>query len=373
MTLAKKKVPFAIDRKSADGLAEQMTNLLRQAIVSGYYKAGDVLPTILEWSKLLKVSIRVPEAAVSMLVKEGLITARKRYGCVVSARRNSVWIGRVLAIVPDGDHVYDQNVLVGRLRTRLSAEGYMFTQVTVVRGSNGRYACAQLDHELRMKPDIALLIGNRDELEARLSRSGVSFGVIGAKRCTFPNAVVNMIWDAETAVADFVAHCVRAGVKRVMQVTKASGRNFDARQALSAAGVKAEEWATPVMTKFGRAEGTQRGAMHAFRRRFEKEGRDWLPDLILFTDDYVAAGALPSLLMAGVRIPEDVRVVSLSNRGLGPVYPMDLTRMENDGAQQGEAFADAVVAFLDHRKCRNPLGVGLVYVPGESFPAVKSE
>ena len=373
MTLAKKKVPFSIDRKFPEGLAEQMTNLLRQAIVSGYYKAGDVLPTILEWSKLLKVSIRVPEAAIAALVKEGLVTARKRYGCVVSAKRTSVWIGRVLAIVPDGDHVYDQNVLVGRLRARLSAEGYMFTQVTVVRGANGRYACAQLDHELRAKPDIALLIGNRDELEVRLSRSGVPFGVIGTKRCELPNAVVNVVQDADSAVADFAAHCVRAGVGRVLQVTKASGRNFDARQALSAAGVKAEEWATPVMMKFGRAEGAQRGAMLAFRRRFEKEGRGWLPDLILFTDDYVAAGALPSLLVEGIRIPEDVRVVSLSNRGLGPVYPMTLTRMVNDGAQQGEAFADAVMAFLDHRKCRNPLEVGLAYVQGESFPEADPE
>lgn len=373
MMLTKKKVPFSIDRKSPEGLAEQMTNLLRQAIVSGYYKAGDVLPTILEWSKLLKVSIRVPEAAIAALVKEGLVTARKRYGCVVSAKRTSVWIGRVLAIVPDGDHVYDQNVLVGRLRARLSAEGYMFAQVTVVRGANGRYACAQLDHELRAKPDIVLLIGNRDDLEVRLSRSDVPFGVIGAKRCKLPNAVVNMVWDAETAVADFAAHCVRAGVKRVVQVTKASGRNFDARQALRRAGIEVAEWATPVMAKFGRAEGAQRGAMLAFRRRFEKEGRRWLPDLILFTDDYVAAGALPSLLMEGVRIPEDVRVVSLSNRGLGPVYPMTLTRMENDGARQGEAFADAVIAFLDHRKCRNPLEVGLAYVQGESFPEVESE
>ena len=78
-----KKVPFAIDRKSTEGLSEQMTNSLRRAIVSGYYKSGDVLPTILQWSKILNVSIRVPEAAIATLVKEGLVTARKRFGCVV--------------------------------------------------------------------------------------------------------------------------------------------------------------------------------------------------------------------------------------------------------------------------------------------------
>ena len=106
-----RSVPFKIQKGVGVSMSKQMTNGLREAIASGYYKPGVVLPTILEWSKLLGVSIRVPEAAVAALVREGLITAQKRTGCVVNVRRQDVWVGRVLVIVPDGDHVYYQNVL----------------------------------------------------------------------------------------------------------------------------------------------------------------------------------------------------------------------------------------------------------------------
>lgn len=367
-----KRVPFSIDRKSTEGLSEQMTNLLRQAIVSGYYKTGDVLPTILEWSKILSVSIRVPETAIAALVREGLVTARKRYGCVVTARRSSVWTGRVLVIVPDGDHVYYQNMLVGRLRARLAAEGYLVMQVTILRRGNGRYDCAQLDHELRARPDLAVLVENRPDLERRLSKSKVPFCVFGQRACRLPGCALNFIRDPNAAVADFVAHCIRRGVGSVLQVSKQTGCNVDAFDELVKAGVRVSEWTTPVSVECGRAEGTQRGALEAFRRRFQKEGRAWLPELMFFTDDHVASGALAAFLQEGVRIPEDLAVVSLANVGFGPVYPMTLTRMVNDGAAHGDALADAVVAILSKRKIRSVTKVGPVYVAGESFPP-KSE
>ena len=51
-------------------------------------------------------------------------------------------------------------------------------------------------------------------------------------------------------------------------------------------------------------------------------GRGWLPDVLFFVDDYIASGAMVALLHEGVRIPEDVRVASLYNKGLGPVAPL---------------------------------------------------
>lgn len=363
-----KKVPFTIDRKSPEGLAEQMTNLLRQAIVSGYYKTGDFLPTILQWSKILNVSIRVPEAAIAALVKEGLVTARKRFGCVVSARRSSVWVGRVLVVVPDGDHVYYQNMLVGRLRARLAAEGYLVVQVTILRRPSGRYDCAQLDHELRMNPDLAILAENRPDLERHISKSKVPFCVFGPKACRQSGCVLSFIRDPNAAVSDFVEHCVKAGVKSVLQVSKKTGCNVDAFDELVKRGIRVVEWKTPVQLEFGRAEGTQRGAMESFQRRFRKEGRAWLPEVMFFTDDYVAAGALTAFLREGLRIPDDLKVVSLANAGLGPVYPMTLTRMVNDGMIHGDALAEAVVAILAKRKARGEMRVGPVYMTGESFP-----
>ena len=359
--------PFRVGRNNAGSLSKQMSDGLRGAIVSGFYRAGDILPTIVEWSKMLGVSIRVPEAAVAALAKEGLITVQKRYGCVVNARRQSVWNGRVLAIVPDGDHVYYQNVLVGRIRARIAAAGYMFSQVTVLRKANGRYDFRQLAHELKSRPDFTLIVENRPEIERLLSKAGVPFGVFGQNRCALPGCVANFRRDNNAAVPDIVAHCERSGVRRILQVAKETGGHFDAVPQLRKFGFKADEWQTPVAFECGRTEGTERGAFAAFRERFAKEGRSWLPDLLVFTDDFVAKGALVAMLMEGVSIPEDVKVISLANKGIGPVYPVTLTRVENDPVRHGEQLAEAVVRFLSGRKMRDG-ELAPEYIVGESFP-----
>ena len=360
-------MPFKVERSAAGSLSKQMTDGLREAIASGRYKAGDVLPTIVEWSKLLGVSIRVPEAAIAALAREGLVTAQKRIGCVVNARRQDVWNGRVLAVVPDGDHVYYQNVLVGRIRARVASAGYIFSQVTVLRKSNGRYDFRQLGLELKARPDFTLLVENRPEIERLLSKSGVPFGVFGQNRCALPGCVANFRRNNDAAVPDIVAHCERVRVRRILQVTKETGGYFNAVPRLRDFGFDADEWQTPVLFEYGRAEGTERGALAAFRDRFEKEGRGWLPELLVFTDDFVASGALLAMLMEGVRIPDDVKVISLANKGVGPVFPVSLTRVENDPALHGDALAEAVCAFLSGRKMH---GSEIVpqYIIGESFP-----
>ena len=345
--LSKSDLPFRVERSAAGSLSKQMTDGLREAIVSGRYKPGDVLPTILEWSNLLDVSIRVPEAAVAALAKEGLITVQKRIGCVVNPRRQNVWNGRVLVVVPDGDH----NVLVGRIRARVCEAGYMFSQVTVVKKGNGRYDFKQLSHELKSRPDFTLLVENRPEIERLLSKSGVAFGVFGKDRCALAGCVANFYRNNDAAVPEIVAHCEKAGVKRILQVTKETGGYFDAVPQLRKFGFDVAEWLTPVVFECGRAEGTERGAFAAFRERFAKDGRKWLPDLFVFTDDFVAAGALIAMLMEGVRIPEDVKVISLANKGIGPVYPVSLTRVENDPVRHGEMLPRQSRVFSPGARC----------------------
>ena len=100
----KSGLPFLFDGTRRSGLSDQLADGLRQAILTGRLKPGETLPTILEWSKLLGVSIRVPEAAIARLVSEGLVVARRRHGCVVAERGNAPnWKGHVLVVIPDSD------------------------------------------------------------------------------------------------------------------------------------------------------------------------------------------------------------------------------------------------------------------------------
>lgn len=366
---SREDIPFELGKSADASLTQQMTDGVRAAIVSGRFKAGTILPTILEWTALLGCSKRVPEGAIAILAREGWIVPKQQVGCIVAPKRQNVWGGRVLAVVPDGDHVYYQNVLVGRLRSRVAEGGYLFTQTTVLRNSKGNYDTRQLKHELASKPGFALLIENRPELERLLSRSGVPFGVFGERLCTLPGCVANFRKDTSAAVAALAKDCVRAGVRRVVQATKATGGTFDAAPALRAAGIEVEEFTTPVPHEYGRTEGTVRGALDAFRRRFAEEGRGWLPELLVFSGDHVASGALIAMMEAGVNIPGDVRVVSLANTGLGPVFPVPLARIENNPYAHGDILADAVCAFLAGKSLRGGRReMAARYFPGPSFP-----
>ena len=366
-----KDVPFKVDRGSPGTLSKQMADGIREAIASGHFKSGDILPTILEWSHILDVSIRVPEMAVAMLVREGYLIAQKGIGCIVNPRRKSVWLGRVLVVIPDGDHVFYYNIIAGRLRANLSMAGYLFTQVTVLSKANGRYDFRQLAHELRTRPDFTLVFEDRPTIARFLSKSGSPFGVFAKTSCKLSGCAANFRIAHGAAVPDFVDHCVRAGARSVLQVSKTatSNRMFDAVPALRRRGISAERLEIPPADGFVAAEAIARGALAAFRERLATDGRAGLPDVLLFMDDFLATGALVAMQEAGVRIPDDVKVVSVSNRGLGPIYPMPLTRIEYDGFSIGDTLSSAVCAFLAGRKIRPSLcKIAPQYIVGESFP-----
>ena len=93
-----KEIPFRIDRSRPHSLVRQMTDSLRDAIESGYYRHGEQLPTIHEWTRALDVSIRVPEGAIANLSKEGLVVTRPRKGCMVLPQGRRTWRGPVLFV-----------------------------------------------------------------------------------------------------------------------------------------------------------------------------------------------------------------------------------------------------------------------------------
>ena len=79
-------------------------------------------------------------------------------------------------------------------------------------------------------------------------------------------------------------------------------------------------------------------------------------------------GALMALLAAGVRIPEDVGVVTWANVncGCGPVFVKPLTRMESNAAEDGAHLAGIVLEGLRTGKYE-PGEVAPVFIPGETF------
>ena len=162
----------------------------------------------------------------------------------------------------------------------------------------------------------------------------------------------------------FVQHCVRAGVRRVVQVRFEGNDTPDAKAALAARRIRCGWITVPRMDGLGRYEGIERSAY----REFMGLSKSSMPDVFLFWDDFVAQGALTAFLERGIRIPDDVKVVTLSNKGLGPVYPDPLTRFECNAAEAGEKVAAYALSLLAKGRISPPPVISPCYVFGRTFP-----
>ena len=371
MTDSKKSsLPFAVDRHSAISLIDQVVDGFRRAIVAGRYPYGSTLPTLVEIASGLGVSMNVVRAAMKRLSGEGLVGARRGVGCVVNPKGMKLCLGRVVIVQMCGDEGYYFNVLAGAIRESLSRDGYFVTGITVFRRAGGAFDFSRLEMDLRERTDLVVLISDNAPAIALLSRLGVPFIVVGRNRAKpAAQCCLGCVREDFDAGMDAVAaECARAGVRSVL-VVRAWRRRQETFAALRSAGIEAVDWRVPMMrSRYGRIEGVQRAGMAAFAARL-KNGRGWLPELLLFSDDDIlASGCLMALACSGVRIPEDVRVVTLSNKGLGPVYPRTLARLELDSASFGEVVARFVHGLLSGAANAKAPVLSSVYIPGESFP-----
>ena len=362
-----RKVPFAVNRNDSRTLVKQVSDGLRTAIVSGYYKPGNVLPSSYELVEALGVSRIVTKAALRQIVEDGFAMSRPRIGSVVRDRTAKRWLGHVVFVCPEGDENYAQAVLAGALRNRLSEAGYLFTQVCLPQTRPDRYDFARLDAALAQSVDFIVMMFARPCILARLERQKIPYAVFGEYRKVPPSAVGCTWLNFNLAMPGFAAACKAEGVKEVVEFYTWPSMG-DASAALRQVGVRVRK----VLVKIGKANdsliGVKRAGMEAFAKIIN--GKRFSRDIVyLFTDDYLASGALTAISFAGLKVPEDIRLVTFANRRLGPVYPRELTRMEFDAHHAGEVLSAAVLEYLKTGVYPSNSVVGPVWVDGETMKA----
>ncbi len=342
--------------------ADALCAFIKDEIVEGRLKAGSLMPTIKELAEESGLSFRIARGVVERLAREGYVRSRPRVGTVVLPRDVRTVRGRVLLALPDVDaSSYHATQIADAVRRTLTAAGYVFT--TVVFSQDARRSLSFLKYELVHAPDIAIVLYSMPHVRKYLREAGI--------RCVYvygdePSAEEGpwLRFSSEEAIASFVAHCLRAGVTRVTQVRFNGNETPDARSALSAAGIKSDWMNVPRWDVLGRYEGLKRSAYDIF----SDMPREQMPDVFLFWDDFLAQGALTAFLKRGLRAPNDIKVVTLANRGLGPVYPEPLTRFECDAAETGEKVAGFVLALLAKGRIPPPPVISPQYIFGATFP-----
>lgn len=359
-----KKPPFALDRSRRGDLARQIADGLRTAIETGYYGAGDIVPSARDLATLLGVSKGIAEQAVATIREAGLINPRPCVGSVVCPKDRPPWKGTVLVVVPPGIGDPRANMVSYILREALTKAGYLPLSVSVPEPApDGKSDFAILDTMLHQQIDLVVQIDYRPGLSRWLSKCGVPFARLTREQ-EIPGSCVGQVRiDDEPAYTEFAAHCREAGVSEVTLVSA-----WDVRQAtaaLEATGVRVRSWrAAPGRTKT--AIALSQWAVDAFSRCLAKKGAK-RPELVFFDDDHLATGALFAMDAAGIRIPEDLRVATIANRDYGPIYFKPLARVEEDNAAFGARLAECVLAYLGTGAFPKGVVVGPKYERGETL------
>ena len=362
-------MPFQINRALRDGIETQVTDGLRMAILSGFYKPGDILPTILDFARGLGVSIRAPQAALRTLTREGLVSPRQRRGTMVVGPHPGVFHGRVLVVHPDYNPVYYSSVLETHLCARLMDAGYL-TSTIVVRpvgkfhGDPDKelFDVRKLEIALQQTTALAILIGSHPLIERVVEKSGTPFIEISQARPLVSACVGFIAFDLAGSLSAVIDRLRERGARRLVEVAIRDNEFLDAA-ALRAVCPTVEMlvlWPEPdrPITQ----ERFVRLALDTFSARYRTLAD--LPDAFLFADDYLARGALLALLSAGFRTGRDVLAMSLANRGMEPVHPDPVDLIARDPTRDADAVADAVLAYLDTGAFPEGLALGTEFVRG---------
>ena len=361
-----RKPPFSLDRGRRGDLTAQLASALRKAIETGYYRPGDVLPPVRDLAALFDISPCIAARAVSRIRDEGLISPRPRIGSVVCPKNRQFWKGNIVIVVPPGRGNPLDNMIHVAVRDSLIAAGYLTTAASVGETAPGKFDdFSLLDTVMRQQTDLVVQIQGQDSVARWLSKRGVPFVRLGLTDFKPPNCVGLVRRNDDLAVADFAAHCREAGVKSVVQISVFNRANV--AEALTAVGIEVRTFRVPKTLDYGTGYELSQWAMSLFRSRLASMGAKWLPDLIFSSDDHLTTGMFAAFYEAGIRIPENVKLVTLANLDYGPVFPRPLTRMEYDTSAIGKTLTECVLSYLRTGEFPRGVVVGPRYVRGETF------
>lgn len=204
-----------------------------------------------------------------------------------------------------------------------------------------------------------------DPRYATLRSLGLPAVVIGStgQEADLPTVSSVSIDDAATTEV-VVAHLAELGHQVIAHIGGTSGLvHTDARTAAFRSA--ARKWklkARTVATDFTEDAGDRSTAKLL-------SGSGTRPTAILYDNEILALGGLVAITRAGLRVPDDVAIVSWEDSPVCRVVSPPLTTLSRDPALLGQAAAELLIRLVDERVCEHvTLDVPTLVVRGSTAP-----
>lgn len=356
---------FHYEPSGAITLKDAVCRFLQEEIAFDRIHGGDRLPTIKEISEATGLTYGKARGVVERLKKEGYVHSRPYLGTVVLSRGENVLRGRVLLVLPALDVCqYHPGLVADMLGRTITAAGYAFSIATFSLDENDKLSF--LNDELLRATDLVIAVHAPRNVQKCLAESGLNhIFVYGEMPECSDRPWIRFA--PETAISHFAEHCEKAGVTHVTQV-RFESRNretADAEAALAERGIKSS-WMTIPRGDVDKIRFND--AASCACEAFAAMPRSQINGVFLFWNSFIAQGAIMAFLDRGIRLPEDVKVVTLSSSGSGPVYTKSFTRLEIDIARAGEEIAKFALSVLAEGRIPRPPIITPQYVFGATFP-----
>jgi DNA-binding LacI/PurR family transcriptional regulator len=356
-------------------LSEQISAILSLE-VSEYYTVGSRLPSEGELAKRFGVSVPTIREALQRLVEGGLVERRRGSGTYVLARpAPEKWV----AVLMESDIgqpfiSYAHRSAFQQVRRLIAEAGFQTHGYLGFRsaGEEGDLTCAEFLHDLRagrVSAVVSIVARLPPTLREDLRRRGIPFigGGPGAPRA---------MADSSQLVRMGARHLIDCGRERLALLAWADPLLFPAKPSIFVQAFQAEleraglifrpEWVREDLHPQWPGAGWEE-----FREIWQGAEK---PDGLLICDDVLAQDVTVAILEQGIRVPEQLMVVTHANRGSGVWYPFPVAKVEFDPDVLAQAIADMTVKQLRGEGTPDtPVVLGYELVPMAAAPVMDGE
>jgi len=337
-------------------LSEEIAGRLREEIECGRYRSSALLPSVDSLRKRFGAGEYAVRHALQRLRDEGLISLKQRVGAVVAERCSHAWKGRVAFVTVDSTASYFRQKLSIQLAHRFRDAGWDFVSIFLEEAPEGMVDVESLRRYAANGLDFALILTARTQIPKVCDDFSIPYVVLNGFTRDFPNARAVVQEDFRECFSDLIRTLHAHGLKSVLEfdIERAMDRGF--RRQFLEAGISVRR----ILCRWGKGSAYNlcdlRQIGYDSVSSFLANERDHahLPDVILFDDDFLAVGGITAMLEHGLRIPDDVRVVTYSNAGNEPIVGVPLAQFGNDPVSYGDTVAAYVIKLLSGQRVAPP-------------------
>ncbi len=353
-------------------LSQRIIPILRDEL-RRQFKPGDRLPTIAQIAQRFGVSFQALREGLSVLEAEGLIERCAGLGTFVS----DGLAGRHVAVLCEADiadpHVsyYYRRVSQQTVQCLRSAgfSARLYTgHVSPLAPPPDHLTCMEFlevmpRHQLAGVAVLATPERNFARWFAPLRREHVPIVSGGGRPGREVDAVVRS--DITKMVRDGVRHLLAHGRRRIALMAwrapwdPPGHQSEEFLQAFAATLREAGLVPAPQWIRHELPPGAPGAAWEEFREIWAAAGEK--PDGLLICDDNLFSGAAMAILQLGIRVPQDLMVVSHYNQESAMVMPFPVTRLVFDPDRCAQVISETLIKLMR----REPLPLREVIFPYE--------